>query len=289
MLRPCYHSCMLPNETLSITSWLMMSHGFSWIYYHIACRLCREITWSQSRDLIFRTKSMFTIMWNPRSFYVVDRLLSDIKMNNDYFVTSIAIELEHAIFPRGRVPHQKWHVINLDNYSVHINRTSRDWLEEHGMRRMRHQSDWSNFVVVTSTCFLWSKKNSNGFRWLTKNSFWVSARDFEVYWSRRIERRISNLDVAGLRSKSREWRSRQMINKFHLDWFCLISSDGAGHIFIDEMILWSEASERFFVFLEFEQSMAKNIVNTSGNDARLFYRFCGDSEIGFVDYGQVVV
>jgi hypothetical protein len=29
---------------------------FSWIHHHIACGLCREITWSQNRNLIFRAK-----------------------------------------------------------------------------------------------------------------------------------------------------------------------------------------------------------------------------------------
>jgi hypothetical protein len=48
---------------------------------------------------------MFTIMWNPSSFYVVDRLTNDIKMNGGYFVTNIFIPFEHAIFPRGRVLH----------------------------------------------------------------------------------------------------------------------------------------------------------------------------------------
>jgi hypothetical protein len=33
-----------------------MSRGFSLIHYHVACGLCREMTWSQSRDLILKAK-----------------------------------------------------------------------------------------------------------------------------------------------------------------------------------------------------------------------------------------
>jgi hypothetical protein len=44
-----------------------------------------------------------------------------------------------------------------------------------------------DLVPVTSTCFLQSKKNPNEFRWLTRTSFWVSARDFEGSGSTRIE------------------------------------------------------------------------------------------------------
>jgi hypothetical protein len=42
---------------------------------------------------------MFTIIWNPTGFYVVDILLNDIKMKSDYFVTNIFISLEQMIFP----------------------------------------------------------------------------------------------------------------------------------------------------------------------------------------------
>jgi hypothetical protein len=52
----CCHSCILINVMAGIILWLMMTHGFSSIYYHVACGLCREMMWSQNRDLIFRAK-----------------------------------------------------------------------------------------------------------------------------------------------------------------------------------------------------------------------------------------
>jgi hypothetical protein len=83
-------------------------------------------------------KFMFTIIWNPNGFYIVDRLSNDIKMNSAYFVTNIFISFEQAIFLRGRASYQKRLVVHLDNCLVHINRVSTDWLEEHGIRRMPH-------------------------------------------------------------------------------------------------------------------------------------------------------
>jgi hypothetical protein len=83
-------------------------------------------------------KFMFTIMWNPSGFYVIDRLPNDTKINSDYFVTNILIPLEEAIFHRGRAPPQKRLVVHLNNYSVHTSRASTYWLEEHGMCRMSH-------------------------------------------------------------------------------------------------------------------------------------------------------
>jgi hypothetical protein len=81
---------------------------------------------------------MFTIIWNSSGFYVVDRFLNDTKMNSAYFVTNLLIQLEEAIFPQGRVPHERRLVIHLDNCSIHISRISTDWLEEYDIIRMPH-------------------------------------------------------------------------------------------------------------------------------------------------------
>jgi hypothetical protein len=83
-------------------------------------------------------KSMFEIMWNPSNFYIVDRLPNDTKMNSDHFVTNAVILLKQAIFPRGRALHQKQLVVHLDNSTVHTNRVSTDWREEHGMHHTPH-------------------------------------------------------------------------------------------------------------------------------------------------------
>jgi hypothetical protein len=59
MRKLCCPSCMLQNEMIYIALWLVMSHDFSWIHYHVEWELFREITWSQSRDMISRRKIHF--------------------------------------------------------------------------------------------------------------------------------------------------------------------------------------------------------------------------------------
>jgi hypothetical protein len=71
-------------------------------------------------------KIVVTIIWNLSGFYVVDRLLTDTKMNGDYFVTNILFPLEEAIFTHGRMPHERSHVIHLDNCSIHTSSSSTD-------------------------------------------------------------------------------------------------------------------------------------------------------------------
>jgi hypothetical protein len=154
-------------------------------------------------------------------------LPNDIKMNSDCFVTNILIPLEQAIFSRWRPPHQKWLVTHLDNCSIHKSTASTDWFEEYGMRRMPCLLYLPDLAPVTSTCFLQWKKNSNGFRWLTKTNVLSPCKRFWRYRSRRIEWRISGLGAADSRSKSRQRRLRQIINKFYLYWLYLILSDRA--------------------------------------------------------------
>jgi transposase len=112
----------------------------SWFFFNTSSRrmwtLSRDDVVTKPRLDIQSKKFMLTIIWNPSGFYVFDRLPNDIKMNSTYFVTNMFTPLEQAIFPRERAPHQKRHVIHLDNCSVHTSPALKDCLEEHDIRRM---------------------------------------------------------------------------------------------------------------------------------------------------------
>jgi hypothetical protein len=75
---------------------------------------------------------MFMIIQNLSGFSIINRLPNDTRMNSDYFVINILILFEQAIFPRGRELHQKRLMIHLDNYAIHTNRASTNWLDKHG-------------------------------------------------------------------------------------------------------------------------------------------------------------
>jgi hypothetical protein len=83
---------------------------------------------------------MSKIIWTASGFYIVKRFPNDTNMKNDYFMTTILIRVEQAIFPRGRAPPQKRLIIHLDNRSVCTGQTSKAWLEKHSIRRMPHPS-----------------------------------------------------------------------------------------------------------------------------------------------------
>jgi hypothetical protein len=125
---------------------------------------------------------MFTIIWNPSGFYIVERLPNHAKMNSAYFVTMIFIPPEQAIFPRGRAPHEQRLVVHLANCSVHTGRLSTDWFEEYSIPPRHTNHIHLISPVVTSTCFLRSKKNSNKFSWLTRTSFSSACKTFCRIW-----------------------------------------------------------------------------------------------------------
>jgi hypothetical protein len=138
--------------------------------------LSRDNVITKPRQQIQSKKLMFTIIWNPSGFSVVDRLPNNTKINSAYFVTIGFIPLEGAMFPQGRAPRERELVIHLDNCSIHTRRVSRDWREEHGSVCISQQPIHLIRPFVTSTCLPQSKKNWNGLSWLTTTSFFESLQ-----------------------------------------------------------------------------------------------------------------
>jgi hypothetical protein len=119
-------------------SWLVISHGF-----------LKSVTasHSKSRERWYGHKAetrhseqkfMFTIMWNSRGFYIVDKLQNNVKMNNEYFITERLSPFEQSIFPRRRTRHQKLLMIHIDNCSVHASPASAHWFQEPDMHHIPH-------------------------------------------------------------------------------------------------------------------------------------------------------
>jgi hypothetical protein len=140
---PCCHVTMLPCCHVVILPFLHAAEWDSWHHLVIRDESCfffktsSRCPWLLSRNNVLKKprldiqskKFMLTIIWNPSSFHVVDRLPNDIKINSAYFVTNVLIlliPLEQVIFPRGRAPHEKRLVISIDNCPVHTSRNSTD-------------------------------------------------------------------------------------------------------------------------------------------------------------------
>jgi hypothetical protein len=62
------------------------------------CTLSRHNVVTKSRHDIESKKIMFTLIWNPIGFCVVDRFPNHTKMNIAYFMTNILIVLEKQSF-----------------------------------------------------------------------------------------------------------------------------------------------------------------------------------------------
>jgi hypothetical protein len=95
--------------------------------------LSREDVATKPKHDICTHEFLFTTIWNPLAFEVIDKLPTGTKMNGDYFITNILEPFEQKIFPNGRKPHAKRLTVHLDNRSIHTCGGSEVFLAEHNM------------------------------------------------------------------------------------------------------------------------------------------------------------
>jgi hypothetical protein len=73
----------------------LMAGDESWFFLNTSPRrmwtLSRDYVVTKPRLDISSKKFIFTIMWNPNGFYIVDRLPNDTKMTSAYFLTNVLI------------------------------------------------------------------------------------------------------------------------------------------------------------------------------------------------------
>jgi hypothetical protein len=81
---------------------------------------------------------MFTVIWNPLGFRVIDKLPTVAKMDSGYFTTNILGPLEQKVFPTGRNPDAKRLTIFLENRSIHMSPTTEEYIRQHNMIRLQH-------------------------------------------------------------------------------------------------------------------------------------------------------
>jgi hypothetical protein len=81
---------------------------------------------------------MFTIMWNPHWFHVIDRLPIGAKINSTYYATKILQPLYQAFVPHVRNPHGKWLFVRIDNCPVHRSVATESLMKTRDMVSMPH-------------------------------------------------------------------------------------------------------------------------------------------------------
>jgi hypothetical protein len=122
--------------------WQHLVTGYeSWFFLsYSTCRmwtLRRDDVASKPRRQIQMTKFMFTIMWNPLRFHLIDKPPDGITMNANYFTENIIGLLEEKIFPDGRAAHGRRLVVHMDNVPVHNCGMTRSFRADDNMVRFQ--------------------------------------------------------------------------------------------------------------------------------------------------------
>jgi hypothetical protein len=101
---------------------------------------------------------MFTVMWNPLGFHIVDRFPTDAKMNGDYFTTNILAPLEQKIFPAGRRLHTKRLTLHLENSSIHMSESTEVDIGKQNIVQLKHTPSSPDLAPSDSDLFLTVKE-----------------------------------------------------------------------------------------------------------------------------------
>jgi hypothetical protein len=143
-----------------------MVSSYDWWWVMIFFNTLPRRMWTLSRDDVATKprhdiqskKFMFTIIWNPRGFYIVDRLPNDTKMNSVYFIT---IYLFHSnkwsFLDEGRrMKYDSWFISTIALFT-------QVGFQQIGLKNTVFSACHTHHIhliwpTVTSTSFLQSKK-----------------------------------------------------------------------------------------------------------------------------------
>jgi hypothetical protein len=79
---------------------------------------------------------MFTIMWNPRGFHVINRLPDGSKMNSEYDIANVLTPLHEKFCSGGPEDCGIPLIIHVDNCSVHTSVATEQFMSDHRMTCM---------------------------------------------------------------------------------------------------------------------------------------------------------
>jgi hypothetical protein len=94
-----------------------------------------DVATSVRRD-IQTTKFMFTIMWNPRGFHVINRLPDGSKMKSEYYITHVLTPIHEKFCSGGPEDCGRPLIVHVDNCSVHTSAATEQFMSDHRMIRM---------------------------------------------------------------------------------------------------------------------------------------------------------
>jgi hypothetical protein len=173
--------------------------------------LSRDNVITKPRHDIQNKMFMFTIVWNPSGFYVVNGLPNHIKMNRSYFVINLLIPIEQAIFPRGRAPHENnlWFISTIVLFT-------QIGFQQIGLKNTVFSACHINHIhiiwsLLTSTCFLQSKKKLERIQLADEDQFFECLQEV-----------LMSLDQQELNTVFQAWMRRvQEVsegNRYYVRW-----------------------------------------------------------------------
>jgi hypothetical protein len=155
-----------------------MTHDLSSIYRYVEYGRYREMIWSQNRNMMFRAKVyVYNYMESQRLLYC-RQIPKSYQNEQRLFCDKSTYSLRTSDLSRGRAPIKNglWFISTIALFTqvefqqIGLKNTVFSECHTHRIHLI-----WPRVIY---TCFLHSKKNSNGFSWLTRTSFLSACKRF---------------------------------------------------------------------------------------------------------------
>jgi histone-lysine N-methyltransferase SETMAR len=121
------------NILIGIESWLTLEyqHSAKWTVF-------REDVPSRLRQDIGTKKFMLTVIWGVDGFHIVDLMIPHRSFNSEHFVNHVMTPMIIKPFPQVRTPPPRRLHLHLDNYRVHLSKTTQQFTSENHTLHVPH-------------------------------------------------------------------------------------------------------------------------------------------------------
>jgi histone-lysine N-methyltransferase SETMAR len=142
--------------------------------------------WTLAKDEVVRkprrdtqaAKFMFTVIWNPLGFHVMNKLPTGARMNSEYTLTHIFAQREEKLFPEGRTAHAKRLIVHMDTCSIHTNGATEDYMKQNNMMRLRHPPYSPDLTLIGFYLFPSVKEKLKNIRIVDEAIYSIDCRNF---------------------------------------------------------------------------------------------------------------
>jgi hypothetical protein len=149
---------------------------------------------TKPRRDIQTAKCMFTVMWNPLGFHMINDFPTGASLNNEYFTTNILARLEEKTLTERITAHAKRLIVHMDNCRIRASGATEDYIKQSNKMRLQHPTYSPDLALGDVHLFLSVKKVEEYSDGRRRRFMPSTARPFESDSNQRMAQSLWRLD-----------------------------------------------------------------------------------------------